>query len=145
MRLWTIHPKYLDQKGLVALWREGLLAQKVLAGRTKGYRRHPQIIRFKECSDPMAAIGRYLLAVQEEASKRGYRFDKKKIKVRRGRCAKLRTTKGQAAYEFHHLLCKLKKRAKPLYCRSKKIKNIRVNPLFRVVRGGVEIWERIKK
>jgi len=31
MRLWSLHPRYLDAKGLVALWREGLLAQKVLA------------------------------------------------------------------------------------------------------------------
>jgi len=30
MRLWTIHPKYLDRQGLLALWREALLAQKVL-------------------------------------------------------------------------------------------------------------------
>ncbi|WP_368086417.1 pyrimidine dimer DNA glycosylase/endonuclease V [Nitrosomonas sp. Nm34] len=26
MRLWSIHPKYLDAKGLLALWREGLQA-----------------------------------------------------------------------------------------------------------------------
>ncbi|MEN6399799.1 MAG: pyrimidine dimer DNA glycosylase/endonuclease V, partial [Rectinema sp.] len=29
MRLWTLHPQYLDQKGLTAAWREGLLAKKV--------------------------------------------------------------------------------------------------------------------
>lgn len=37
MRLWSIHPRYLDTKGLVALWRETLLlAQAVLFGNTKG-------------------------------------------------------------------------------------------------------------
>jgi hypothetical protein len=36
MRLWTLHPKYLDARGLVALWREALLAQKVLRGATRG-------------------------------------------------------------------------------------------------------------
>ena len=36
MRLWSLHPRYLDAKGLVALWREGLLAQAVLKGQTKG-------------------------------------------------------------------------------------------------------------
>ena len=41
MRLWTLHPQYLDPRGLVALWREALLAQKVLLGRTRGYRAHP--------------------------------------------------------------------------------------------------------
>lgn len=43
MRLWSLHPQYLDAKGLVALWREGLLAQAVLAGQTRGYKRHPQL------------------------------------------------------------------------------------------------------
>nr|WP_243687290.1 pyrimidine dimer DNA glycosylase/endonuclease V [Methanobacterium formicicum] len=47
MRLWSLHPKYLDVKGLVALWREGLLARAVLKGKTKGYTNHPQLIRFK--------------------------------------------------------------------------------------------------
>jgi hypothetical protein len=30
MRIWSLHPKYLDSKGLVALWRESLLAKNVL-------------------------------------------------------------------------------------------------------------------
>ena len=38
MRLWSLRPKYLDSQGLVALWREGLLAQAVLRGKTRGYR-----------------------------------------------------------------------------------------------------------
>ena len=37
MRLWTLHPKYLDPQGLVALWREALLARAVLQGKTRGY------------------------------------------------------------------------------------------------------------
>ncbi|MGP1680491.1 MAG: pyrimidine dimer DNA glycosylase/endonuclease V [Giesbergeria sp.] len=36
MRLWSLHPQYLDSKALVALRREGLLAQAVLAGLTRG-------------------------------------------------------------------------------------------------------------
>lgn len=68
MRLWTLHPKYLDRQGLLALWREGLLAQAVLAGKTKGYRNHPQLIRFKSARDPLAAIGCYLTIVHREAA-----------------------------------------------------------------------------
>ena len=63
MRLWSLHPKYLDTKGLLALWREGLLAQKVLAGKTKGYKNHPQLDRFKAHGSPRKAIGRYLLDI----------------------------------------------------------------------------------
>ncbi len=75
MRIWSLHPKYIDSKGLVALWRETLLAQNVLLGKTKGYKNHPQLERFKEHENPLAAIGSYLLYVQEEASERGYNFN----------------------------------------------------------------------
>jgi hypothetical protein len=36
MRLWSLHLKYLDAKGLVAVW--GLLAKKVSKEKTKGYK-----------------------------------------------------------------------------------------------------------
>jgi Pyrimidine dimer DNA glycosylase (EC 3.2.2.17)/DNA-(apurinic or apyrimidinic site) lyase (EC 4.2.99.18) len=60
MRLWSLHPKYLDKLGLLGLWRESLLAQKVLLGKTKGYKNHPQLIRFKKTEDPILYIGTYL-------------------------------------------------------------------------------------
>ena len=72
MRLWTVHPSYLDARGLVALWREALLAQKVLLGKTKGYKAHPQLARFREAGDPVAVIASYLAAVHQEAAARGY-------------------------------------------------------------------------
>ena len=53
MRLWSIHPKYLDTKGLLAVWREALLAKKVLENKTKGYKNHPQLERFKQQNDPL--------------------------------------------------------------------------------------------
>ena len=37
IRIWTLHPKYLDAKGLVAVWREALLAKHVLENKAKGY------------------------------------------------------------------------------------------------------------
>ncbi len=76
MRLWSIHPQYLDPQGLVALWREALLAQAVLRGETRGYRNHPQLERFKEHAAPLAAISHYLQAVYAEATRRGYRFNR---------------------------------------------------------------------
>jgi hypothetical protein len=56
MRLWSIHPGYLDAKGLVALWREALLAQNVLLRNTKGYKKHPQLEQFNNTSNPIGAI-----------------------------------------------------------------------------------------
>jgi hypothetical protein len=66
MRLWTVHPRHLDPAGLVALWREALLAQAVLLGRTRGYTRHPQLQRFKAAADPEGCIARYLRAVADD-------------------------------------------------------------------------------
>lgn len=143
MRLWSIHPKYLDRMGLVALWREGLLAQKVLLGRTRGYRSHPQLIRFRASSDPIRAIGCYLQEVLTEADARGYRFDGSKIK-NAARCGKMKVNQGQIKYEWGHLLGKLRTRDPERYTINKKLIRPRPHPLFRVVPGGIEAWERAK-
>jgi hypothetical protein len=145
MRLWSLHPKYLDTQGLLALWREGLLAQKVLGGKTKGYRNHPQLGRFKAHSDPKAAIGLFLFCVFEEALWRGYKFQKKKIQKIRLGIPLIRVCRGQLAYEWKHLKKKLDRRA-PL--KLKAVQNVAkplAHPLFRVVPGGVEPWEKINK
>src|SRR6185295_4435682 len=109
MRLWSLHPKYLDARGLVALWREGLLAQKVLRGQTDGYRHHPQLTRFQAQSSTSGSIGNYLRAVHEESLVRGYQFDVRKI-GRRGRARAIDVTRGQIQYEWHHLMTKLARR-----------------------------------
>jgi len=59
MRLWSLHPSYLDPQGLVAVWREGLLAQAVLRGQTTGYTRHPQLARFRGAG-ALGAMAAYL-------------------------------------------------------------------------------------
>ena len=66
MRLWSLHPAYLDTKALVACWREGLLTRKVLLGNTQGYRNHPQLQRFKLQPDPIASLDQYLSAILDE-------------------------------------------------------------------------------
>jgi hypothetical protein len=79
MRIWTIHPKYLDRIGLVALWRETLLAKHVLEGKTKGYKNHPQLNRFKNTDNPVDSINQYLTIVYQDSVKRGFHFNKDKI------------------------------------------------------------------
>src|ERR1051325_3466986 len=106
MRLWTLHPTYLDAKGLVAAWREALLAQKVLAGRTRGYTQHPQLVRFRVVSDPIAAIAAFLNELAMEADRRGYRFDVSKISQLRFK-GQIEETRGQLLYEWKHLRGKL--------------------------------------
>lgn len=140
MRLWSIHLRYLDTKGLVALWREGLLAHNVLLGKTKGYKNHPQLIRFSNTEDPSAAIGCYLNAVAEEADRRNYRFNKSKIFTTVFK-DKIPVTIGQAQYEFKHLLKKLKHRDQQVYEKFRNTTEIELHPLFYSVDGDVENWE----
>ena len=141
MRLWTLHPRYLDAKGLVALWREGLLARAVFKGTTKGYRHHPQLRRFRAHGSPLAVINTYLRAVAIEAEKRGYSFDRQKIGPGRPGVV-LDATRGQLAYEWKHLLRKLRARNPKLYARWRKAASPQPHPLFEIVPGGVESWER---
>ncbi len=143
MRLWTVHPRHLDAKGLVAAWREGLLAQKVLQGATRGYRSHPQLDRFRATADPAAAIGQYLRGLHVEAGRRGYRFDAAKIAAGpfRGRIS---CTRGQLRYEWAHLKRKIRARDAAKYREVRSTARPRAHPLFRLREGPVERWE-VKK
>jgi len=142
MRLWTLHPRYLDAKGLVALWREALLAQAVMRGRTFGYRHHPQLNRFRESSFPRSAINGYLAVVYAEALGRGYNFDRAKL----GPVAappRLAATRGQLVFEWERLLWKLRSRDVATYRRHRGITIPDAHPIFRVVPGPVSDWERV--
>ena len=79
MRLWSLHPKFLDAQGLVACWREALLARAVLRNETRGYRNHPQLDRFRSAENPLATLEAYLWELWEEGTRRGYRFDEDKL------------------------------------------------------------------
>ena len=140
MRLWSIHPAYLDAKGLVALWREGLLAQSVLLGKTKRYKHHPQLVRFRATVNPVGAIASYLRFVVDEADNRAYRFDRSRIANKRY-SGRIPIATGQITYEFSHLLGKLKTRDPEMYAQLIKLKRIEVHPLFYEVGGGMEDWE----
>lgn len=143
MRIWSIHPKYLDSKGLVALWRETLLAKKVLEGRTKGYQNHPQLIRFRESEYPVQRLDQYLLSIWDEASKRGYHFDKEKINMN-FRPGKIPVTDGQMAYETKHLLNKLKARDPEKFLQLSQKESLQPHPLFKIIHGAIEMWEKTK-
>ena len=141
MRLWSLHPKYLDTRGLVAAWREGLLAQAVLRGHTAGYRAHPQLRRFRRCPASVGAVAAYLRGLHAESLVRGYRFDAAKIS--RARYAgHLHVTCGQLDYEWNHLLAKLVTRDPERHRRLRSVERPRSHPLFRVVAGSREDWEK---
>ena len=142
MRIWSLHPKYLDTKGLVALWRETLLAKHVLEGKTKGYKNHPQLIRFKNAKHPVHAINQYLALVYNEATLRGYNFNETKFSTN-FKEQTITVTKGQIIYEKEHLLKKLKIRDTKKYYAYKGITDFEILPIFKLVDGDVESWEII--
>jgi hypothetical protein len=141
MRLWTIHPSYLDARGLVALWREALLAQKVLMGETRGYTGHPQLLRFRAHPEPVAMIAAYLHGVKVEAERRDYRFDGARI-VATPCHGEVEESQGQLLFEWSHLLGKLQARTPTLYVEYCRIAYPRAHPLFRIVPGEKREWER---
>jgi hypothetical protein len=141
MRLWSLHPRYLDAKGLVAVWREGLLGRKVLLGKTEGYRNHPQLVRFRSAKNPADAINRYLFFIYKEAEKRGYDFDRSKIGKMSSR-AKVPVTDGQLHFELTHLAKKLRKRDSKQFKKIFPLKDPAPHPLFTIVPGGIENWEK---
>ncbi|MGD7786876.1 pyrimidine dimer DNA glycosylase/endonuclease V [Propionibacteriaceae bacterium Y1700] len=145
MRLWSLHPHHLDRQGLTACWREALLAQAVLAGRTKGYRHHPQLVRFRAGDEaPLTLIGAFLAGVVAEATARGYRFDATKI-INSAEASTLalpsvEVTQGQVEVEWRHLLAKLDDRSPEVAARNR-ARPIELHPLFRIVPGPVADWE----
>lgn len=141
MRIWSLHPRYLDPQGLVALWRETLLARKVLRGETRGYRHHPQLMRFRETRDPLAAIDAYLAAVHAEATARGYAFDASKFDAD-ARADAIPVARGQLAHEWRHLLRKLEARNPELHAHWRGLQRPRAHPSFRIVAGPVAEWEK---
>ena len=140
MRIWSLHPEYLDTKGLVALWRETLLAKNVLEGNTKGYKNHPQLHRFKTLINPVVAIHQYLSEVHKESLARGYHFDSEKF-AKPKIPIEIPVTKGQIEYEWNHLIKKLQHRDPLKYDQILAVKTIMPHPIFKIIPGGVEDWE----
>jgi hypothetical protein len=141
MRLWSLHPSFLDARGLVALWREALLAQHVLRGKTRGYRHHPQLQRFRQRKEPATAIASYLWAIYDESQNRGYSFNSSKIIGKRRAC-RIAVSRGQLAFEWAHLKEKVRLREPKWFKRLCGRRRIKPHPLFVVVAGEIAPWER---
>lgn len=142
MRLWSIAPDQLDRAALVAGWREGLLAQKVLRGLTSGYRSHPQLDRFRSLPDPVAGICTWLHGLADAADRRAYRFDRSRVVLPPTGCdIRLAVTDGQLAFEWQHLLAKVRARDVAWLAALGEAAP-RPHPMLDVVPGPIAHWER---
>jgi hypothetical protein len=135
-------PQVSRPQGLVAQWRESLLAQAVLRGNTRGYRHHPQLARFQAQPAPVWSLNAYLAAIHAEATTRGYAFDRSKLGPRRA-VQLIAVNDGQLTHEWHHLLHKLSVRSPELYSRWHDLAMPDCHPLFEVRPGPIEEWERV--
>jgi len=142
MRIWSLHPRYLDRQGLTACWRETLLAQAVLAGRTRGYRSHPQLERFRSHPDPIGAITTYLHGIADEADARNYRYDRTRIDRPASPVETIPVTEGQLDLEWAWLRQKLAKRSPEVLSSWAAVGRPEAHPSFHAVAGPVEPWER---
>lgn len=140
MRLWSLHPQYLDTAGLTACWREALLAQAALAGRTRGYTRHPQLNRFRESTDPLGAVAAFLDGIHAEATSRGFSYDATRIDEVARLTDHIDVTRGQLDYELEHLRRKLARRS-PERLEQLPTSEPTPHPLFRVIDGPIADWE----
>lgn len=141
MRLWSLSPMYLDRMGLLGVWREALLAQQVIAGRTKGYQHHPQLIRFQNQENPLSAIGSYLKYIAHEAQTRSYQFDTGLI-IHPEPYPVIPVTRGQLDFERSHLLKKLQKRDEDRYIKLQDTPDPQPHPSFTIIPGAVASWEK---
>lgn len=140
MQIWSLHPEYLDAKDLVALWCETLLAKNVLEGNTTCYKNHPQLNRFKQLKNPVAAIHQYLSGVHREALARGYNFDFTKFTTPK-KIIEIPVTKGQIDFEWQHMLKKVQQRDPARFEKLSTVKKFRPHPIFKIVPGDIEDLE----
>jgi hypothetical protein len=82
----------------------------------------------------VAAINSFLAAIHDESRARGYSFDAAKV-GRARRQGKLRETRGQLAFEWQHLLAKLRARDPARHRALRGIESPEAHPLFRIVAG----------
>ncbi|MBI9046571.1 MAG: hypothetical protein JEZ06_18920 [Anaerolineaceae bacterium] len=116
----------------------------MLEGKTRGYKNHPQLIRFKTHPEPLKAISFYLYEVYQEARSRGYNFDLSKVH-HDGNTQTIPATSGQLDFEIRHLLKKLEKRSKKDYDFLIALENVAPHPLFEIGKGNIEDWEKGSK
>jgi hypothetical protein len=100
------------------------------------------LARFRKAAEPLPALRSYLMEIRAEAARRGYAFDGRKIRGPR-RAGRITVKRGQLEYEWRRLRAKLKARDPRKYRGLRKVKRPSPHPLFRIVAGGVEDWERV--
>lgn len=126
----------------MALWREALLAWTVLQGEARGYTRHSQLERFRDCAEPCLVINMYLAGVHVEATARGGHFDANKIGSVQP-VPSLDVNVGQLAYEWSHLETRPLTRSPVWWKQWRGVRVPECHPLFQRRPGPMAARERV--
>lgn len=163
MRVWSIHPAYLDTKGLVASWKEGIQGLNALRnprkpnGKWAMFAHHPQLIRFKRFENPELCLSEYLHFIADEADRRNYNFNRNLILPRLDENPyQIWITCGQLIYEWDFLSHKVTCRTgfweygKPTINGKSTVETIAswscvVHPMVVLIPGDIECWEKVKE
>lgn len=89
----------------------------------------------------MSCIAAFLRTVQAEGARRGHAFDAGKI-ARGGGVEPIDVARGQLDHKWAHLLDKLRRRDPERLGALSTVRRIQPHPVFRIVPGGVEDWEK---
>jgi hypothetical protein len=143
MRLWSFHPKYLDNVGLSRAINEGVSGYKALTGKQKMWKNHPQLTRFKDYGETQLKLYiEHLLihfynrkCISIKLSPQPFNVFVKDV---------IEVTTGQLIYEWNHYLNKLEKRNNDLYQELMHITCPEPHPLLEVVEGDIESWEKVR-
>ena len=134
MNLWSFHPKYLDEKGLRAVWQDALFAQNVLSGRIKDHRKYyPQLMKFNNYFEPLAAIGAYLGFIYDDGVERGIIFQEHKIMHRSKRENIFQVDRERLEDEFEQYKRKMQTVSMLQTAKLRQVSKVEPHPIFEVV------------
>lgn len=150
MRLWSLHPSYLDKQALQVCWADALQAleyYKQERAYMKGITNdlspyfYPCLDRFRMTGSPIAHITNYLHGLCDESERRNTPFGRAKLpEFTPG--LRLKVTDGQIAREEKLLLLQLNRRKQTqLWMDLFVAEYVQPHPLFEIVSGPVEPWE----
>jgi hypothetical protein len=162
MRLWSFHPRYLDNIGLSRAINESISGYKALEDWQRdqkqivplhdneyppSWKNHSQLVRFK-IDDGDKHLQDYIDVVLSCYVDRKLKsYNSKTIRFMTAHLYHLRqltVTNEQLLYEWQHYLKKIQKRSPKLYEEYILINTPIAHPLFKVVSGEIESWEKVK-
>jgi hypothetical protein len=141
MRIWSIHPKYLDSKELLNLWNETIQAKNEFLTKFSGHFSNKQLERFLDLKNPLEAINSYMSSIYREAVKRDFSVDDSFMDWDFDDSIQIPVTAGQISHEISKLKSRLRERDEKKLQKLNGRTFLELHPIFYSVPGTIEEWE----